>query len=143
MLPDNSIMNVVSDHDLLPDLRALWNLWITTCLRPRFVYYYLKMADIPIRTINTRQRALLGLASVNLEIASHPWRFETTNLRRLRQMGLEFPETTLETIALCQRRFIEESPKLKEFLEQNKESMADIIQYFQVDGDEASAFALP
>lgn len=143
MLPDNSIVNIVSDHDELPDLRALWRLWITECLRPRFVYYYLRMSDIPIRTINTRQRALLGLASVNLEIASHPWSFETTNLKQLREKGLEFQETTLETIALCQRRFIEESPKLKEFLDQNKENMAGNIQYVVLDGEEASASALP
>jgi nucleoside-diphosphate-sugar epimerase len=142
MLPNNSILNVVSDHDGLPDLRALWKLWITTCLRPRYVYYYLKMSDIPMRTINTRQRALLGLASVNLEIASHPWRFETTNLRRLQQMGLEYPETTLETIALCQRRFIEESVTIRDFLDQNSECMSDNIQFFQVDDNEAPASAL-
>ena len=142
MLPDNSILNVVSDHDELPDLRELWQLWITSCLRPRFVYYYLKMSDIPMRTINTRQRALLGLASVNLEIASHPWRFETTNLRRLQNQGLTFPETTVETIALCQQRFIEESPTIQEFLAQNNECLPENIQYFQVDSEETSASAL-
>jgi hypothetical protein len=141
-MPDNSIINVVSEHDQQPDLRALWKLWITTCLRPKYVYYYGKMADIPMRTINTRQRALLGLASVNLEIASHPWRFETTNLRRLQEMGLEFPETTLESITLCQRRFIEESATIRDFLDQNRECMADNIQFFELDGDESSASAL-
>jgi thioester reductase-like protein len=142
LMPDNSIVNVVSQHDQQPDLRALWKLWITSCLRPNYVYYYGKMLDIPMRTINTRQRALLGLASVNLEIASHPWRFETTNLRRLREMGLEFPETTLESIALCQRRFIEESATIRDFLDQNRECMADNIQFFELDGDESSASAL-
>jgi nucleoside-diphosphate-sugar epimerase len=137
MLPDNSILNLVSEHDELPYLRELWQLWVTECLRPRLVYYYLQMSDIPMREINTRQRALLGLASVNLEIASHPWRFETTNLRWLRERGLEFPETTLETVARCQRRFVEESAAVKEFLARNTHRLTDDIQYFEAATGEA------
>lgn len=136
MLPDNSILNLVSDHDALPDLRELWELWITSCLRPQSVYYYQKMSDIPMKEINTKQRALLGLASVNLEIASHPWRFDTTNLKKLQAKGLEFPQTTLETVALCQQRFIENSTAIQEFLEQNRQYFATDIEYIRVPGNE-------
>lgn len=136
MLPDNSILNLVSEHDRLPDLRELWDLWITRCLRPQLVYYYQKMSDIPMREINTKQRALLGLASVNLEIASHPWRFETTNLNKLQAHGLEFPQTTLETVALCQQRFIENSTAIQDFLEQNKPHFATDIEYIRVQSSE-------
>ena len=142
MLPDNSILNLVSDHHELPRLRDLWHLWITECLRPRFVYYYLKMSDIPMREINTRQRALLGLASVNLEIASHPWRFETTNLRKLQDMGLEFQHTTLDTITVCQRRFVEESATIQDFLVQNSEELAGNIQFQVIESDETPMAAL-
>lgn len=131
LLPDNSILNLVSEHDESPDMRELWQLWLTECLRPRQVYYYLKMSDIPVREINTRQRALLGLASVNLEIASHPWRFETTNLQWLRRRGLEFADTTLQTVAVCQRRFVEESATIREFLARNTQHLADDIQFFE------------
>ena len=136
MLPDNSILNLVSDHDRMPNLRDLWDSLITGCLRPQIVYYYQKMSDIPIREINTKQRALLGLASVNLEIASHHWRFETTNLRSLQAKGLEFPKTTLETVTLCQQRFIENSLPIQEFLEQNKMNFATNIQYVRVQSGE-------
>ena len=142
MLPDNSILNLVSDHHELPRLRDLWHLWITECLRPRFVYYYLKMSDIPMREINTRQRALLGLASVNLEIASHPWRFETTNLRKLQDMGLEFQHTTLDTIIVCQRRFVEESATIQDFLVQNSQELAGNIQFQVIESDETPMAAL-
>lgn len=118
LLPDNSVLNLVSQHDEMPYLRQLWRLWVSECLRPDSVYFYPRMADIPVREINTRQRALLGLASVNLEIASHPWRFETTNIDWLRERGLEFPETTLETVAVCQRRFAGESQAIRNFLAQ-------------------------
>jgi nucleoside-diphosphate-sugar epimerase len=142
MLPDNSILNLVSAHNDLPDMRDLWHLWITECLRPRLVYYYLRMSDIPIREINTRQRALLGLASVNLEIASHPWKFETTNLAQLQSMGLEFPHTTLDTVAVCQRRFVEESATIRDFLIQNSHELAETIQYQLVESNQDSVAAL-
>ncbi len=142
MLPANSILNLVSANDNLPDMRDLWHLWITECLRPRLVYYYLKMSDIPIREINTRQRALLGLASVNLEIASHPWKFETTNLAQLQSMGLEFPHTTLDTVAICQRRFVEESATIRDFLAQNSHELAETIQFQLVESNQDSVVAL-
>jgi nucleoside-diphosphate-sugar epimerase len=137
MLPDGSILNLVSEHDALPDLRQLWRMWLEACLRPRYVYYYQRMSDIPVREINTRQRALLGLASVNLEIASHPWRFETTNLDWLRRRGLEFTETTLETVAVCQRRFAEESSAIRDYLIKNAELLAAEMEFYEAGSPEA------
>jgi nucleoside-diphosphate-sugar epimerase len=142
MLSDNSILNLVSDHPQLPNLRDLWHLWITQCLRPRYVYYYQKMSDIPVREINTRQRALLGLASVNLEIASHPWRFETANLTKLQTLGLDFPHTTLDSVAVCQRRFVEESVTIQNFLRENNHELAENIQFQEVQSSETSVAAL-
>ena len=141
MLPDNSILNLVPEHDLLPDLRSLWELWATECLRPQCVYYYHKMSDIPVRTINSLQRALLGLASVNLEIASHPWRFETTNLAWLRDRGLEVANTTVSSVRVCQRRFIEESDVIQKFMIQNAHHLAERIQFIAVSHAEGSPAA--
>lgn len=143
MLPDNSILNLVPPEDSLPNLRALWQLWITECLRPEVVYYYDRMSDIPVRNINTLQRALLGLASVNLEIASHPWRFETKNLAWLNAQGLELPETTEESVSICQRRFIEESETIRKFMIENAACRAKQIEFVErvANGEALAALA--
>lgn len=138
ILPDGAILNMVSEHEEQPDLRSLWQLWIKSCLRPQVVFYYSKMSDIPLREINTKQRALLGLASVNLEIASHPWRFDTTNLNRLRQKGLEFPETTLDSVAICQSRFVEESATIQQFIAQSSHEMKHDFEFFEMPMSEAA-----
>jgi nucleoside-diphosphate-sugar epimerase len=124
LLPDGTIMNVVSDQETLPDLRALWDLWLDACLRPSTTYYYERMADIPLREINGKQRALLALASVNLQIASHPWRFETTALDSLRATGMTFRDATRDTVALCQDVFITESKLIQDFLAAHRHSFA-------------------
>lgn len=123
-LPSGTIMNVVSKEETLPDLRALWDLWLDACLRPATAYYYERMADIPLREINGKQRALLALASVNLQIASHPWRFETTVLDALRASGLQFRDATRESVALCQDVFISESKLIREYLAAHRASFA-------------------
>ena len=115
LLPAGSIVNVVSNESTLPGLRELWQLWMERCLRPRDLFYYERMADIPIRDINGKQRALLALASVNLQIASHPWRFETTQMDRLRALGMPFADATLETVSICQDLFVVSSKTIQEF----------------------------
>jgi nucleoside-diphosphate-sugar epimerase len=123
-LPPGTIMNVVSDPETLPDLRALWDLWLDACLRPAATYYYERMADIPLREINGKQRALLALASVNLQIASHPWRFETTTMESLRASGMNFRDATRDTVALCQDVFIAESKLIQTFFAEHRASFA-------------------
>ncbi|HYM61296.1 MAG TPA: SDR family oxidoreductase [Thermoanaerobaculia bacterium] len=123
-LPPDSIMNLVSDLETLPDMRSLWDLWLGACLRPRTTFYYENMADIPLRAINGKQRALLALASVNLQIASHPWRFETANLDSLRSRGMSFADATTGTVARCQDLFITESKLIQEFLAVHSPSFA-------------------
>jgi nucleoside-diphosphate-sugar epimerase len=115
-LPAGSIVNIVSDQETLPDLRSLWDLWLDTCSRPRTTYYYERMNDIPLREINGKQRALLALASVNLQIASHPWRYDTTTMDWLRAKGMSFTDATIGTVSLCQDVFIAESKLIQEYL---------------------------
>jgi nucleoside-diphosphate-sugar epimerase len=125
LLPSGAIVNIVSNPDKLPDLRALWDLWLDSCLRPRATFYYERMADIPLREINGKQRALLALASVNLQIASHPWRFDTTTMDWLRGQGMSFHDATRESVALCQSVFVAESKLIQEFLAAFSSSFAD------------------
>jgi nucleoside-diphosphate-sugar epimerase len=133
LVTEDAIINVVSDQEQLPDLRMLWDLWLGACLRPRTVYYYERMADIPIRDINGKQRALLALASVNLQIASHPWRFETARLDALRAMGMPFADATLDSVATCQSLFIRESKQINEFMAANQHSFSDRCEQIEVD----------
>jgi len=125
LLPSGSIVNIVSNPETLPDLRALWDLWLDSCLRPRATFYYDRMADIPLREINGKQRALLALASVNLQIASHPWRFDTTTMNWLRAQGMTFRDATRDSVALCQSVFVAESKLIQEFLAACSSSFAD------------------
>jgi nucleoside-diphosphate-sugar epimerase len=125
MLPPGSIVNVVSREPTLPDLRDLWSLWMSRCLRPREIFYYQRMADIPIREINGKQRALLALASVNLQIASHPWRYETAQMDALRAAGMEFADATLDSVAVCQDLFVTESKAIQEFFVQHGQFFAE------------------
>ncbi len=113
-------------------MRELWDLWVEACLRPRKVFYYDRMRDIPIREIPSRQRALLGLASVNLEIASHPWRFETANLDTLIERGLSFDDATLQTIAACQGSYLLQSPAIRRFLTGHAGDFASEVEYVSI-----------
>jgi nucleoside-diphosphate-sugar epimerase len=115
-LPDDTIVNIVSSDSESPSVRELWDLWLGACNRPRRTVYYQRMADIPVREIPSAQRALLALASVNLQIIGHRWRFETTQLDRLRQQGLVFPQARVASVEICQRRLIESSAAIQKFL---------------------------
>jgi nucleoside-diphosphate-sugar epimerase len=115
-LPANSILNIVSDEGVAPTAHELWELWMNACNRPDRMHYYDRMSDIPMRSIPAAQRALLALASVNLEIIGHSWRFETTGLDELRRIGLQMRDTTIDSVELCQRRFIAQSEAIQRFL---------------------------
>jgi nucleoside-diphosphate-sugar epimerase len=115
-VPDNAIVNIVSSIDQAPSVRDLWEIWLAACNRPRHTIYYEQMADIPTREIPPAQRALLGLASVNLQIIGRRWRFETGQLDRLRQQGLVFPQANLASVGICQQRVIDSSAAIRKFL---------------------------
>jgi nucleoside-diphosphate-sugar epimerase len=121
LLPDNTILNLVSDDDMAPSSRQLWDTWFDACNRPRRRIYYERMADIPMHAIPRAQRALLALASVNLNIISHDWSFDTGGLATLRSRGLDFPDATLDSVLVCQRQFIDQSATIQRFLGQIRE----------------------
>jgi nucleoside-diphosphate-sugar epimerase len=124
--PDDTVFNAVSEQG--PTLRDLWAVWLGEVLRPGRVHYYPTVASMPVRKMDRRQRSLLALASVNLEIAAHPWQFEMTHLARLEQAGLVYPRTTVESIATCQRAFVAESEPIQTYLTRFQRSFAERIE---------------
>lgn len=123
-LPDDSIVHLTSHGATSPTMRDLWDLWLNTVNRPQRIVYYGHLNDVPLKEIHPRQRAYLMFASVNLQIASHYWAFETSHLDGLRERGLAFADATLDSVALCQRRFIASSPRLQQYLEQHRSRLA-------------------
>lgn len=115
-LPDGSFLHVTSPIEKAPTMRQLWDLWIRDCARPERVIYYDRVDDLPMREIDSRQRAFLSLAWTNLDIASRHWHFATDNQHGLRKLGLDSVDVTLDTLAMCQRRFVEESEPIQKFL---------------------------
>jgi len=123
-LPPGTFFNIVSSPETAPNGRGLWNLWMDQCFEPRSVHYYDRVSDMPVHEMPRRQRALMALASTNLEIACHTWRFESTSLDALCEDGLNFQHATLETVARCQRRFMKASPRIQTFLNDIRPSPA-------------------
>lgn len=117
LLPDGSIFNMVPSN--CPDLREVSTLWYRQCMAPERIYYYERLEDVPLLHINRRQRAFLGVASTNIEIASHLWQFETATASWLREQGADWTDTTIQTVGVCQARFKRSSEKIMTFVLQN------------------------
>jgi nucleoside-diphosphate-sugar epimerase len=113
---DGSVVHLVSPDGAGPDLRELSLMWLRDYMCPREVFLYQRLADVPLRAIPPRQRAVLSLGRVNLEIAAHRWRFETAGQRALEAGGARLPSADLGTVGRCQRRFAEGSPSVCQLL---------------------------
>jgi hypothetical protein len=112
-----AVFHLVSRESKLPWVRDLWDLWLGTCSRPKEVLYYDRLDDVPMEQLSRQQQLLLEFASVNVDIGARPWHFETTTLDGLRAHGLRFADATVETLRICQDRFIAESPRVQAFME--------------------------
>jgi nucleoside-diphosphate-sugar epimerase len=123
-LPLNSIVNLTARLDALPTARALMQQFCEKVARPQQVYFYNKLADVRADVSDRRLRMLLEFTAVNSEISAHAWRFDTTALRTLRSLGLQFADTTLETVLTCQDRFVKKSPRIQAYLANNQELFA-------------------
>ena len=123
-LPDDSFLHVTTPGETAPTMRQLWDLWLQACARPQQVVYYERMDQLPMREIDTRQRAFLSLGWTNLEISSRHWDFATGNLQGLRASGLDFRDVTLESLGNCQRLFLQESETIQTFLRRYEKEMA-------------------
>ncbi|MFQ5556156.1 MAG: SDR family oxidoreductase [Acidimicrobiales bacterium] len=112
-LPAGSICHLTSHGG--PDVRELADLFVHRHLRPATVRYYERLADVPLDSIPSAQRAFLGMAAVNIEISSHPWRFDTATLDGLVADGLDFTDATLETVERCQEAYFAGSERLNRY----------------------------
>jgi len=126
-LKPKSIMHITSNLDSAPTMRDVWMMWLQRVTCPKQVIFYDKFEHIPLKNIPTRQRAYLTFAAINLEIASHPWRFETTHLDKFRAQGLDFSDASLKTIKHCQERFACESEKIIRYKEQFRDDLSNNI----------------
>jgi nucleoside-diphosphate-sugar epimerase len=131
-LPDGAFMNLVSDPGRSPSMRHLWDMWFAVT-RPARIYYYGRLDDVPMKQIHTRQREYLGFAQVNLEMASHPWQFETTWLELLRAKGLQFADATVETVRVCLDRFVRSSDPMRNYLLNHGERLAARPRFIEVE----------
>ena len=116
-LPANSVFHLVSRDETLPTVRDLWDLWLHHVARPRQLYYFQRLADVPLEKLCRNQQMWVELTGVNLDISSRSWQFECGHLDRLRRHGLAFTDVTRDTIPVCQDRFIADSPRMRNFME--------------------------
>jgi hypothetical protein len=121
-LPAGRFVHLVSREETLPTLRDLYHLWFRRISPACTLRYYDSLEEVAVDDLDTQQRLWLQFTGVNLQIASHPWSFESRTLDDLAGRGLEIAHATLETLAVCQERFITASPRLQEFL---RDSRAD------------------
>jgi nucleoside-diphosphate-sugar epimerase len=130
-VPIGSYVNLVSREETSPSMRNLWDMWFETT-RPRVIHYYDRMDDVPLESIPARQRAYLMFAQVNLEIASHHWTFETSWLELLRERrGLSYSDATIESVKLCQERFVGVSEKIARYFENYRKDMPEVIEFIE------------
>jgi nucleoside-diphosphate-sugar epimerase len=114
-LNDGSVMHIVSQSGSTPTMREAQEMWFERTMRPQEVHYYPHVDDVPAYKLDARQRALLALASVNLQIASRHWSFAAPTLAALESEGLAFPHVTLDSLRVCQERFVRSSERLRDY----------------------------
>lgn len=116
-MPTDSVIHLVSRDESLPTVRDVWDQWLMTVTRPREIFYFDRLADVPMEKLSRQQQMWVELTGVNLDISSRPWPFETAALDCLRQQGLHFADATAETIGACQARFIADSARVRTFMD--------------------------
>lgn len=119
-LPDGSICHLTSRGG--PTVAELADLFVQRHLQPRTVRYYECLADVALDAIPPAQRAFLRLAAVNIEISSHPWKFDTSTLEGLIAGGASFADATIESVDRCQRAYFGRSDRLRRYRERFAES---------------------
>ncbi len=121
-LPAGRFVHLVSRDEGLPDLRDLYHLWLERVAPASVLRCYDTLEEVPLDEMDSQQRLWLEFTSVNHQIASHPWSFETPSLDELASQGLEITHATLQTLAVCQEHFLSNGPRA---WESRRESRAD------------------
>jgi dTDP-4-dehydrorhamnose reductase len=113
--PADTIAHLVADPTARPLMRDLFWQWAEVYW-PLEIHCYACVDDVPLEAIPKRQRRFLEFAAKNFEIGSWGWMFETTFMDGLRAAGLPFLNATGETVARCQRRYIEGSKTIQDHM---------------------------
>jgi nucleoside-diphosphate-sugar epimerase len=111
----NSIVHAVSADDSLPTCRDVWNIFAERCLMPDSVTFYDRLEQVPLPKVDRRNQAFIKAVATNVAISSQHWRFDTTNLRRLRQHGCDIPRASLASLLTCQQAYVARSTVLERF----------------------------
>ena len=127
-IPDGEHVNLVVADDVAPSMKDLWRLFCEV-IRPQQVCFYKSMDQVDLKSINVRQRAYLSFAQTNLEIGAYAWRFERSWLRRLQERGLAFVDTSMDTLLVCQNRFVDASTLMKRYQERFADQLPEQIEY--------------
>ena len=131
LLPNGSIIHLVSNQSTLPSIRDLYTLWVDICSRPQEMHYYSNKEDIPTMKLDTRIKMLLEISKVNNAIASRPWLFETKNIDHLKEQGCPFPDATLDSLRTCLQHFVDHSEKIQDFIRRNKSKFPNEIKIIE------------
>jgi nucleoside-diphosphate-sugar epimerase len=136
-LPDHAVLHLVSRDDALPTMRDLWGLWLSDHGGPREVHFFDRLDDVPVDQVAPAVRLWLDFTAVNSEIGSTRWNFRRDHLEGLRRNGLEMTDASLATIALAQRRFVADSPRLQRFIQRYRAEGAAAPQFVEHGGEAA------
>ena len=115
-LPPDRVIHLISREETLPNVRELWDSMLAACNRPQIIHYYQRLDDVPMERLSRRQQMWLEVTGVNLDISTRGWSFARGNLEALCAQGFMFPDVTIESISICQNRFIAESARMQEFM---------------------------
>lgn len=113
-VPAGRFIHLVSREEGLPTLRDLYHLWLERCAPASVLRCYDCVEEVPLDEMDNQQRLWLEFTTVNHQIASHAWSFETRGLDDLASHGLEIAHATLQTLAVCQEHFRSALPHLRE-----------------------------
>ncbi|MCB9671123.1 MAG: SDR family oxidoreductase [Alphaproteobacteria bacterium] len=112
-----AVVHLVSDPQRLPTARQAWELWLDEVVQPETRVFHGSLQEADRSRLGSRQRLFLDFTTTNLEIAEHPWTFETSGLEALRALGHRDRPVTLDTLRTCQRAFVATSPRLLAYLD--------------------------
>jgi nucleoside-diphosphate-sugar epimerase len=130
-IPDDQYVNLVVADDLAPSMKDLWRMFCDVT-RPQRVRFYDSLGKVDLKSLNVRQRAYLGFAQTNLEIGAYGWRFERSWLTRLQERGLVFVDTSMDSLRVCQDRFVSSSEALRRYRERFADQFPQHVEYHDV-----------
>jgi len=120
-LPDGSVVHLVSRNEALPSMRELCHHWLEQNGGPNEVHFYGRLDEVPPGEVDEQLQLWLEFTAVNSEIASVNWPFEHGHLDDLRTRGLPFEDASLASLAISERRFIADSPRVTKFIHEYRE----------------------